>query len=65
MINHVLGFGLRELGIEQRAPAALGEFFTAGATAQQPEAVTTIYLADDEIALASVTKLVAFRVHTG
>jgi hypothetical protein len=65
MIDDLLGFGLRELGIEQRAPTALGEFFTACATAQQPDAVTTIYLADDEIALASVTKLVAFRIHTG
>ena len=57
--------GLRELGIKQRAPATLGKFFTAGTTAQQPDAVTAVYFADDEMALTRLTKPVAFRVHTG
>jgi hypothetical protein len=65
MIDDVFRCGFRELGIEQRAPAALGKFFTTGATAQQPNPVTAVYLADHEIALASVTKQVAFRIDTG
>jgi hypothetical protein len=65
MIDDVLSFGLRELAIEQGAPTALGEFFTAGTTAQQPNAITAVYLANHEIALTRVTKLLAFRIHTG
>jgi hypothetical protein len=65
MVDDVLRFGFRELGIEQRRPAAPGKLFTAGATAQQPDAVTAADLADDEIALTSVTKLLVLRVHTG
>jgi hypothetical protein len=65
MVDDVCSCGLRELGIKQRAPATLGKFFTAGTTAQQPDAVTAISFADDEIALTRLTKPVAFRVHTG
>ena len=65
MIDDVRSFGLWELAIEQGTPTALGEFFTAGTTAQQPDAVTAIYLAKHEIALPRLTKLLAFRIHTG
>jgi len=64
MIDDVLSCGFRKLGIEQRASAALGKFFTAGATAQQPDTVTAVDLADHEIALASLTKQVAFGINT-
>jgi hypothetical protein len=65
MIDDVRSFSLWELAIEQGTPTALGEFFTAGTTAQQPDAVTAIYLANHEIAVTRVTKLVAVRIHTG
>jgi S-adenosylmethionine:diacylglycerol 3-amino-3-carboxypropyl transferase len=64
MIDDVFSYGLRELGIEQRATAALGKLFTTGATAQQPDTITAIDLADHQIALASLPKQVAFGVYT-
>jgi hypothetical protein len=65
MIDDVRSFGLRELAIAQGAPTALGKCFTAGTTAQQPNAITAVYLANHEMALTRVTKLVACRIHTG
>jgi hypothetical protein len=65
MVDDVFSCGLRELGIEQCATATLGKFFTASTTAQQPDAVTAVYLAEGEIALARLPKPLAFRVHTG
>ena len=34
MADDILGFGLRELGMEQGGATALGEFLSAGPTAQ-------------------------------
>ena len=65
MIDDLLRCGLWELRVEQGAPAPLGKFFTAGAAAQQANAILAIYLADAKMALASVTKVLAFRIDTG
>lgn len=64
MIDDLLGFGLRELGMEQGGTAALGELFTAGTAASQPDAVTAIDLAHCEIVLAGATKALACRIDT-
>jgi hypothetical protein len=65
MIDDILGFGLWELRVEQGAPAPLGKFFTAGAAAQQSNVIMAVYFADAKIALARVTKALAFRIDTG
>jgi len=64
MVDDLLSFGLWELRVEQGAPATLGKFFPAGAAVQQADVIMAVDLADAKIALASVTKLVAFRVRT-
>ena len=65
MIDHVLGFGLRQPGMKQGATAALGKCFAAGATAQQAEAIMAVDLANRQVALAGLTTLVAFGIHPG
>jgi hypothetical protein len=65
MVDDILSFGFRELRVKQGAPAPLGKFFTAGAAAQQSNVIMAVYFADAQIALASVTKALAFRIDTG
>jgi hypothetical protein len=47
MADDILGFGLRELGIEQGGTTSLREFLPAGPTTQQAHMVLAVDLADD------------------
>jgi hypothetical protein len=47
MADDILGFGLRELGIEQGGATSLGEFLPAGPTPQQAHTVMAVDLTDD------------------
>src|SRR5262249_34925516 len=59
MADDILGFRLRELGVEQGGTASLGEFFPTGATTQQADAIVLIDLTHSEIGLARAAKQVA------
>jgi len=65
MVDDLCGFALWELRVEQRCPASLRKFLTAATTSQQPQAITTVHLPDDEIVVAALAKEVAVRIDTG
>jgi hypothetical protein len=62
MANDIVGFGLRELRIQQGGAASLGEFLPTGATAQQAHTVIAIDLPDDQVACIGTLTQVAFRI---
>ena len=55
---------LRDLRIEQRGAAALGELLAARPAAQEPNAVLAVDFAHGEIVLTRETKPLAFGIHT-
>jgi len=64
MVDHLLGFGLRQLRVKQGSAAPLRVFFPTGTTAQQANTIVSIDLADDEVAAASLAKQLAFSIDT-
>ena len=64
MVDHLLGFGLRQLRVKQGSAAPLLEFFPTGTTAQQANTIVSIDLADDEVAAARLAKQLAFSIDT-
>jgi hypothetical protein len=64
MLDDVDRLSLQHLGVEQGCATTLGKFFTAGATTQQANGIMAIDLSDDEIALATLAKELAFRIDT-
>jgi hypothetical protein len=64
MVDHLLGFGLRQLRVKQGSAAPLREFFPTGTTAQQANTIVSIDLADDEVAAARLAKQLAFSIDT-
>ena len=64
MANDIVGFGLRELRIQQGGAASLGALLTARPAAQEPDVVLTVDFAHTEMVLARETKPLACRVDT-
>ena len=62
MVEDILRCGLGALHVESGAPASFGAFLSAGATAQQAEAIGPRDLAHGEMGLASATKALACRI---
>jgi hypothetical protein len=64
MINNGFSLGLRDLGIEQCRTTSLRELFATEAATEKSDAVLAVDFADNEIALASKAKLLAFGIDT-
>jgi hypothetical protein len=64
MIDDLDRLGFRHLGIKQGRATTLGKFFTAAATAQQADGIAAVYFSDDEIALTTLIKELAFGIDT-
>src|SRR5262245_60069285 len=64
MINDGRGVCLRDLRVEPRGAASLGELLATEAAPEEPDAVLAVDFADSEIALAGETKPLAFGIDT-
>jgi hypothetical protein len=64
MLDDLDRLGFRHLAIEQGRAATFGKFFTAAATAQQADGIAAVYFSDDEIALTTLIKELAFGIDT-